>query len=235
MRIWITSLLFVAIISAGCKDKGSTGLDEYLIRIQNYKITVYDFNTALEIAKIAYPHKVMQNASSIKAVQLRLLNQMVEELILFAEAGRLNISVSESELKKAIADIKVDYPDDQFEQTLLENAISYVSWEKRLKTRLIMEKVVKLVLEDKISISPEDIAKYYELNFSGNDKSAELEKEPENINEIIVKNLRKQKAEKAYDGWIKNLKIKYKDSIEINQKKLEEIVGVEQIQPSPLK
>ena len=44
--------------------------------------------------------------------------------------------------RQAAAEIKKDYPEDTFEKTLLEFAVSYESWETRLRNRLLMEKVV---------------------------------------------------------------------------------------------
>ena len=119
--------LLVAIALAGCSGSKPEDPDEYLIRVGDNVVTVLDFNKAFEIAKTAYSHNVMQNPVAFKEAQLRLLNQMTEELILLERARELNISVSDQELDKTIAKIKSDYPDDVFEEVLLEYAVSYQS------------------------------------------------------------------------------------------------------------
>ncbi len=53
-------------------------------------------------------------------------------------------------------------PEGEFEETLLESAVSYDTWENRLKIRLIIEKVIDHELKAKATISSEDISEFYE-------------------------------------------------------------------------
>jgi hypothetical protein len=135
-------------------------------------------------------------------------------MILLERAAEIGISVTDIELEKAVAAIKSDYPPGEFEETLLEFAVSYDTWESRLKTRLTMEKVIEKELENRITITPEDIAEYYKNNFQGKNSESESTPASGDINEIIVKQLRREKAEESYKPWIEELKAKYE--IEIN-------------------
>lgn len=212
-------------ILTGCADsevdsRKGTG-DEYLIRIGDRIATVTDFNRSLEIVKTAYPHNSLRNHDSLKAIQLRLLNQMIEEMVLLERAEELNIRISDTEVEKAVADIKADYDGAVFEQTLLEYAIPYSSWEKGLKSRLLMEKVVTRKLEEQIDITPEDIIKYHKEHYLNTGNTTDLDKESDEINsdiyKIIVKRLRREKAEQAYKPWIKKLHKKYLVEINMEQ------------------
>ncbi len=225
-RICVTAVVFTFICIAfiGCNDRGASRKDEYLIRIDDNTVTVFEFNKALEIAKIAYPHNVTQDSKIYRSILMQLLNQMIEELIFMAEAARLNIILTDGEIKKAVNDIKKDYPDDEFEQTLLESAVSYDSWERRMRSRLLMEKLVKTQLEDKIIITKEDVLKYYEKNYGDKKMLSESTEERDRINETIVKSLKRQKAQDAYNPWVKNLKDSYKDKIKINEKRWKAIL-----------
>ena len=147
---------------------------------------------------------------------------MVETVIL-ERAEELGLFISDEELHKAVSEIKSDFPEDTFEKTLLESAVSYESWEARLKNRLLMQKVVDNELKNQIVITPEDIAGYYERNYKATDADAESKNETDDINENIIKHLRQEKAEKAYKIWIKELKRKY--SIEINSAHWEKLGG----------
>lgn len=209
-------------LTNGCTDYKKKNEDEYLIRVGENIVTVIDFHKALEIAKIAYSHNAMQDSETSKAVQLRLLNQMTEEVVLCKKADELNITISEPELEKTIADIKTDYPEGVFEQMLLESAVSYLSWKKRLKIRLIMEKVIAQELENNITITPEEISKYYKEQFKDKTVNLGIEGEPEDIDELIIKNLRRRKAEEAYAEWIKSIQKEY--IIEINKEQWEKII-----------
>ena len=101
---------------------------------------------------------------------------MIEEMILQKRAEELNIEISDAEVEKAIADIKRDYPEGVFEQTFLEHAVSYNSWKKGLKIRLLMKKVVAKELEEQITITPEDISKYYREHYKRNNLKSSLAK-----------------------------------------------------------
>lgn len=216
---------------AGCGDSAvdsSFGrADDYLIKVGNKVVTVIDFNKALEITKTAYPYNVIKDPVSFKGAQLRRLNQMIDELILQKRAEELNIRIADSKVEKAIADIKRDYPEGVFEQTFLECAVSYNSWKKGLKIRLLMEMVIAKDLGEQTAITSEDISKYYAEHYQGNSLRSGLKERcddgNENINDLIIKNIRREKTENAYKTWIVNLKRKY--AVEINQAQWEKITG----------
>lgn len=240
--------LWVGITLVGCSDSEHKQKDEYLIKVRNRTVTVADFNKAFEIAKNAYPHNSIQQPEVIREVRLRLVQQMSEEMILLERADELGITVTDSQVEKALIDIKKDYPDNVFQETLLEYAVPYPSWREGLKTRLLMEKVISQELDDKIEISNDDISTYYEEHFkndnlspdqehfkddnTSSDKghfkddnpSSDVNTVPEDINSIIIKILRKEKMEKAYTLWMKELKNKY--IVEVNKKELEKMTGL---------
>ena len=151
--VFMMGIVATVLILLNCGDFNSKRDTEYLIRVGDHSVTAVDFNNALEFAKTAYPHNATQASAVNKSIRLRLFNQLIEELILLQKAGELKISVSDTEIEAAIAEIKSDYPDDTFEQTFLENAISYDIWKERITKRLIIEKVIALELEDKIAIT----------------------------------------------------------------------------------
>ena len=223
LTIWLLGAVLLFGSFGGCMNSESKLDQEPLIRVGDRILTVLDFNKAFEIAKTAYPHDLKDDPEGYRNARLRLLNQLVVEMIILERAQELNISISSEELNKAVSEIKSDYPEDTFEEVLLENAVSYESWEAQLKNRLLMQKVVDAELKDQIAITPEDIARYYEKNYQATDTDAESISADKDINENIIKHLRQQKAEQAYKIWIKELKGKY--SIEINDTNWEKLSG----------
>jgi hypothetical protein len=217
----ISMLLFGSF--GGCVNSESNSDHEPLIRVRDRILTVLDFNKAFEISRTAYPHNFKDDPENLRNAQLRLLNQLVVEMIILERAKELDLSISGEEINKAVSEIKSDYPEDTFEKALLEYAVSYESWEARLKTRLLMQKVIDNELKNQIAITPEDIASYYEKHYEATDADAESIGADKDINENIIKHLRQQKAEQAYKVWIKELKGKY--SIEINESHWEKLSG----------
>lgn len=222
--MFLICFLWVANTLIGCSDLEYKQSDKYFIKVGDRTITVADFNKAFEIAKNAYSHNRIQRPDVIRKARLRLIQQMTEEMILQERAEELGITVTDSQVEKALRDIKKDYPDNVFQEILLEYAIPYQSWRERLKTRLLLEKVITQELGDKIEITNDDISKYYEEHFKNDNTSPDVKEESKDINDIIIKILRKEKTEKAYTSWIIKLKKKY--AVVINKKELETMTGL---------
>jgi len=218
-------ILGTAALLSACSPSKPGPEESVLIRVADRTVTVAEFQQALEVAKAAYPHNTIQNPEDYREAQLRLLNQMTEELILLERAEELNVTISQEEVERTIAEIKADYPDDVFEDMLLEYAVSYKAWKEGLRTRLLMEKLVEQELSHQIAITPEEIAKYYRKHY-GEDAGTpgqEMTDHSRQIDEIIVKQLRRQKIEKAYKDWIEEIQRHY--SIEIDQDHWEQILS----------
>lgn len=202
---------------AGCAESEPVGSQEFLIRVGSRTITVGEYKRAFEIAKSAYSHNEMQSPGILKEVQGRLLSQLIEELVLLERAEELEIKVTDSELETTVNDIKKDFPEESFEQVLLENAVSYPVWEKRLKERLLMGKVVAEELKDRISIGAEDILEYYDSPFRpGGDGGSKAD-----MDRIVVMQLRRKKTEGVYREWLKTLESRF--TVEINEKELNKL------------
>ena len=221
--IILLGVSLMVLILAACANPDSVDEKEYVIRVGDSLLTVFDFNKAFEMAKTAYPHNVIQDPVALRESRLRLLNQLTEQMLIMERAKELGIETSEMEVEKTISDIKKDYPEDTFEQTLLEFAVPYNVWEEGLRKRLLIEKVVNVELSEKITITPEEISKYYEGYYKGDGLTSDLKDRSKNIDEIIITNLRRKKLEEAYKSWIKELQKKY--TIEINKVQLEKITG----------
>jgi len=208
---------------AGCADSESKYRDEYFIRVGDSVITVLDFNRAFEIVKAFYSHGAMQQPDAVKEARLRFVKQMTEEMILRERAKDIGIKITDEEVKQAVEDIKQDYPENVFDQILLEYAVSYQLWEKGLETRLLMEKVIAKELGDQIVATPDDVSKYYEAHHKNDELTPDKKEVSKDINETIIRNLRRKKIEQAYKPWIKELQKKY--IIEINKVQWKKIIG----------
>ena len=142
---------------------------------------------------------------------------MTIEMLMITRADELNIDVSDDELNAKIAEIKADYPDGTFEETLLEAAVTFDDWKRRMKTRMLVEKLIAVELENQMTISPKDITDHYEKYFRLKTDSGEVgngNNDQKAVHEAIIKDLRRHKAEEAYDAWVEGLKAMY--PVELN-------------------
>jgi hypothetical protein len=223
-----TGAIILFFLLSGCGQKEADLGKEVLIRVGERNLTVLEFNNAFEIAKIAYDDDLKQQPEDLRQAQIKLLNELTVEMILLEEARTLGIGISDAELDKAVEEVKSDYPEGEFEKTLLEFAVSYDSWKSQLKNRLIMDKVIDEELAGKITITPEDISEYYQNHYQGRDAESESGSTSEDINKVIVDQLRRQKAEENFQSWIESLKAKY--PVEVNTDLWEKITGSKSIE-----
>lgn len=219
----LIGFLSIIYFLAGCADSESGCRDEYFIRVGDSVITVLDFKRAFEIVKASYSHRAMQQPDAVQEAKLRFVKQMTEEMILRERAKDVGITITDEEVKQAVEDIKRDYPEDVFDQILLEYAVPYQLWEKGLETRLLMEKVIAKELGDQIQVTPDDLSKYYEAHHKSDELTSDIKKASKDINETVIRNLRRKKIEEAYKPWIEELRKKY--IIEINKAQWKKIIG----------
>jgi hypothetical protein len=225
---YVIAPIMLLLLLSGCEKKDTDPGKIFLVRVDDRVLTVVDFNNAFEITKIAYENDIKEHPEELKKARVRLLNQLIVEMILLERAEELGIGITDAEFEKAESEIKSDYPEGEFENTLLEFAVSYDSWKDRLKKRLVQEKVVEEELGNRITITPEDISQFYQKNYGGQKNESTPDKNEEDINETIVKHLRRQKAEEAYSSWIEDLKGQYR--IEINNEQWEKVTGSKSIE-----
>ena len=224
ITVWLALPVFALCFLSACSQQEDDLEDQVLIRVGDRVMTVFNFNRAFEITKAAYPPNTQQQSVDLRKAKLRLLNQMTIEMVILERAEELGISLTATELERAVSSIKSDYPEGEFEETLLESAVSYDTWENRLKIRLIIEKVIDHELKAKATISSEDISEFYKNNYKDEEILLGTSETSEDINETVLKQLRRKKAEDAYQKWIIGLKKKY--TIEINSEQWEKISGV---------
>jgi FKBP-type peptidyl-prolyl cis-trans isomerase (trigger factor) len=149
------------------------------------------------------------------AAHHRLLEEMTVELVMQRRSEELGLSISAIELEAAVDRIKNDYPPGVFEQTLLESALSFEVWKRRLRSRLLLEKLADRELREQVSVTAEEVAEYYDQHYRGGAAAAESEAQFQQLKETVVADLRQKKIEDALAAWMGSLKRKY--PVEINR------------------
>jgi len=221
---WIA--LFLGLVSLwGCGPPASEHAEDYLIRVGERKVTVREFLKAFELTQMAYPGSVAQSPATQKEARQQLLDEMATELVISKRAAEVGLFVTDAEFEAAVAAVRSDYPPGVFEQTLIESAVSFDAWKHRLRSRLLMEKLVDAELRGQIAISAEDVADYYDQHYRGKAAGADTDEKFQKLKETIVADLQRQKIEDAFGAWIARLKEKY--PVEINQEAWGRLEGPE--------
>ncbi len=226
MRLWIVGVLLLGwcALLPGCPAE-NTSNRSVLMRIGDRVVTVDEYKRDLNIYRTATGISAEENGEADRETQIRFVQQMADQLVLLEHARAIGIEVTDRELERALEEIRRDYPDDVFEQLLLENAITLDEWKASLRTRLIIDRVIRQELEDHIRISEEDMAAFMaRLNHDAQatEVAPEAAESETPSDKTIVDQLRRSKTEKAYAEWMADLKQRY--PVEINQTVLNEIM-----------
>ncbi len=150
--IFSAALLFFA-----CAEKSE--LDhrgETLVQVDDCVLTLAEFSDFFEPLGMDYGQ---DNEGRGKA-RLRFLSQIVEEMIILRRAEELGLRVTDQELKQAMDNMGEGYGKKGFENMFMKRAISFETWEKRLKMQLLVAKVIRKDLAEKIHVAPEEIKDY---------------------------------------------------------------------------
>ena len=216
----VLCLLFGFLLFFGCAEPDKNIKAQYIIQTQKLNISKIEFAEELELKRSAYPYDIKKDPKEYNEMVISLVKALTEEIVLLTAAVDKQIFITDQEVLSAQKEFKKDYPEDSFEQILLENAISYPLWEKRFKKNMIMEKLIDQELKQKIEITPQDIVQFYKIYQRtpfGSEKNPNGLEEIVNENELIAK-LRTQKTEENYYGWIQELHKTY--PVEINKELL---------------
>lgn len=124
----------------------SISLSEFEVRLQEYRV---GSDTGL------------QPSPQDTSLKKRVLNEMIEEMVLLEEAERKSLTIEPKDLEDRLAIIKGDYPAGAFEKMLAQEKITLARFRDRLKTTLLLEKVVEEITRGIPQPSPADIELYY--------------------------------------------------------------------------
>ncbi len=217
-------LLGLCLLLQSCQQE-HTSSPLVLMKIGDRVVTVDEYRRDLNIYRMATGENTGDDPAAEHEMQIRFAQQLADQLVLLEHARALGIEVTDLELDKALQGLQRDYPDDVFEQLLLENAITLEEWRASLRTRLIIERVIAQELEAHIRISEEDVAQFMaQLRSDSPDAQPGGESGMEAPSDkFIVAQLRRSKMETAYAEWIAALKKKY--PVEINQAVLNTVLS----------
>lgn len=133
----------------------------------------------------------------------QVLDRMITEKLVFQEATKLKIEVTDKDLNAKIDEIKGSFGnEEQFQAALKQNSLTLEKLKEQLKSQIIVEKASR----QGIKVSDAEIKQHYEQNkdsLYADRKLSDVKKEAE-------KWLIDQKARQKAVTWVEELKAKAK-------------------------
>jgi parvulin-like peptidyl-prolyl isomerase len=119
-----------------------------------------------------------EQESKLKEVRLDLLDRLIDDSLIAQQATELKVTVTDDEVQKAIADIETQnkISHDQLVSALESQGYAYDAYKEDIQHQILRLRVVNIVVRARITISDEEVKRYYDENVasSGQDKQVHL-------------------------------------------------------------
>ena len=158
VRQWtlISAIACATMIFASCKDDRKAAnnvvakVGTQTIDIEDYQRKINDYGAALKGAPID------------PKVQDKILNDLIEQEILLAEARRRNLLITQSELEAELQTIAYDYPEQEFKKILTKRRMTLQDWKNAVSRTLLVKKAFQLITSQPKPITDAMVQSYYE-------------------------------------------------------------------------
>lgn len=124
----------------------------------------------------------------------KILGDLIVLEMVHQELRSRGLEVTEEELAEQERKVRSDYPDDTFEQVLVEEYIDLAAWRERLRYHRSLEKFHELVLRPQVKIDYREADAYYREHI----KDFQL---PETLRVLVVRAADKSSLRKALKIW----------------------------------
>jgi parvulin-like peptidyl-prolyl isomerase len=91
-----------------------------------------------------------------------LVQQVVDHYLILEYGRQQGIKITDEELETALREIRRDYSDQEFHETLLQGDIDFNQWKIALREQLLIRKLAVKVSDEVEPVSFQEISKYYE-------------------------------------------------------------------------
>lgn len=93
----------------------------------------------------------------------KLLNQIIEDRLVFQEAKKRSVEVNAAEVDRQIAEIRKRFPDEKsMEEALHDRGMNLTMMRERIRRQLMIRYLHDMEIRSKVIVSPLDVQTYYQ-------------------------------------------------------------------------
>jgi peptidyl-prolyl cis-trans isomerase C len=153
------SLFIPLSVLSGCGifDQDSTGV---VLQVGSKRVTLAELKKDVKYISAGMD----LSGQDWKEMRDELVQGVVDHYLILEYGKAEGISVSDDEFRRALLDIKKDYADNAFEESVLRGYVDLEEWKHRLREQLLLTKIMDRVTKDVPSPSYQDIKTYFDAN-----------------------------------------------------------------------
>jgi peptidyl-prolyl cis-trans isomerase SurA len=160
------TILILALALSTLSASAAQVLEGIVVRVGDRIITRTQYERRLRdiYAEIDAANRPEQASTARETARKNLVNELISELLIKDRADRLGISVTDAEVKEAIARLKQQYnitTDEQFNASLASSNLTRPEMEARLRDTLITNKVFSRELRNRNELTDPELRDRY--------------------------------------------------------------------------
>lgn len=157
-------LTLILLAFTGCAEESEEmGI---VARVNGSPIFLSQLEFQHDLAQMEYGVSGVPSVDKLRSEYGQILSDLIVQELIVQELARLDLSVTDEELKAAEDQVRKDYPEGAFEQVLIEEYIDLKSWRKQLSYYLAVKKFYSQVLRPKSKIDYKEAEDYYKRHIS---------------------------------------------------------------------
>ena len=170
--------VFAAILSGGCTSSAERNA---VARVNGETVTLDEFRSRMREYQVGN-NRPLGPSEELLEFKKRVLNELVEEKMMLAEASRRKLEVSPEELDRTLKEVEHDYPSGELDETLKAKPMSKARFRERMRMKLLFEKLIAQVTKGIPLPSEDAIKRYYDTHPDDFRKEEQL-----HLQQIVVK------------------------------------------------
>ncbi len=172
-----TLLLVVALtalfFATGC-DYEEPREEGVVARVNGEPIYLHELEDAYDIQHLGWTADSDLTVGRLRSQYGKVLSTLIVQKLVEQELQARGIPVSQERVNKAEAQVRVDYPKDEFEKILVEEYIDLDAWREHLRASIARQVFMEEVLRPRITLDYDEIEAYYKAHMEQFNKPARI-------------------------------------------------------------
>jgi parvulin-like peptidyl-prolyl isomerase len=141
--------------------------DKIIAVVNNDIITQKDLSDFLNFMRMQLSREYSKGAveERVQSMKNDLLDKLIDDRLILQEAKKEKINLDETRVRTRVNEIRKHYPTDaSFQNDLFRQGLVLADIETKIREQFLMVSVVDLKIRRKVSVSPEEVTRFYSQN-----------------------------------------------------------------------
>ncbi|MDQ7832454.1 MAG: SurA N-terminal domain-containing protein [Desulfovibrionaceae bacterium] len=164
-RAFSSLVMALCLVVFSAQSQAAELVDRVVAVVNGQLITLFELNEKLEkLLSQAQGISISPNDPEYVELQRRVLDSMINDILIKQAAEKLGITVSETEIVTKINELKKQngMNEEQFRKQLAQEGLTRKEFEKGLETEAIKHQLLGFMVNKRILVTDEELQQYYD-------------------------------------------------------------------------